>query len=217
LLFKFTALQYVMVVPFTFILLRDIYKKRFADILFLLLFCTWLFLPQLLLDDNWTASRNFTLISVLFVFYMLNRIFEFVPYPSYTIAAVAGLFFVGLMLFNCYEGWVKPQQEDYAGMKSFVDKLPPLNGQDISVVVVPPAGDLHERKSALIHYNDEFNDPVFFRIWPIEPCIRVMYKEKYPEIPYSQLNNQVKISTVTGSDKFSPEVPGKLFNLDLNN
>ena len=126
------------------------------------------------------------------------------------------LCFAGIMWFDMTNGWVEYQREDYTLMKTFVDKLPVIKNDTIKVQVLPPSEDLHEKKSFLIHYNDEFNDPTFFRIWPIVPGIRVLYKENHPEISYAQINSLIKIDTVSSAKQFSVEVPGKIFNLDLN-
>ncbi|HXP48398.1 MAG TPA: hypothetical protein VN922_00505, partial [Bacteroidia bacterium] len=100
---------------FTFLLLgilvRDLIKKRFLDIIFLLTFSVFLFFPHFFIIDSWGASRNFLLISIIMVFYMSIRIFEMIPTPSVYISAIVGTVFIALMAVNMWEGWVKPMEK----------------------------------------------------------------------------------------------------------
>jgi hypothetical protein len=215
-LFKKIWLQYFACVIMAAVLIRDIVKKRVFDIILLAFFCVLVFFPMLMLESDWSATRYIFLISALMGSYILIRIFEIIP-VSYLVTATISTVFIIAMCINLDEGWVKPEREDYKYMKDFVEQLPATPAEGITVEVLSPLSDkLKANHSFLRHYGDEFNDPIFGHVWPIAPAMRVMYKEAHPEIPYVDINGKMSIKIIKDAKEFSPPVPGKLYNLDLN-
>jgi hypothetical protein len=194
------------------IVIRDLIKKRYLDLLFVLTFAVLLFLPHLLIAVSWGASRNFALISLILVFYAVIRVFEIVPQPSVLVTMVVSTLFIGLMFMNISEGWVKPMKKDYAYMHDFAGKLPAISADTLFVKVIPPPWNFHEKKSFLRYYYDEFNAPEFYRIWPIVPSLKCLYEDTHPGIPMDKINRLIQIDTVN-----SPRLLNKTaIELNLN-
>jgi hypothetical protein len=195
---------------------RDVYKKRFADLLFLFVFCTLVFFPHLLIQDSWGASRNFALITILLSFYLVLRCSELVRLRSLGLAALLSLPFVGLLYFNIQEGWVRPQESDRAHLAAFIQKLPEIKSQKMLIEVNLPAWNMHEKSSLLKAYFDEFNDPVFFRSWAVEPAVKIMYQDKYPALVPLRIDSNLRVKILDKSAVFSQETAPGLYHLDLN-
>jgi len=193
LLFKNLIVGNIFTLIIVVILIRDLIKMKFLDLFFLLSFCVLLFLPHLLIVDSWGASRNFLLISLILVFYMVTRIFEIIPTASNYAAAGIGLVFIAIMGFNIWEGWVKPMQKDYVVMNEFAGKLPAITTYTLIVEVTPPKFDMHEKQSVLKYYFDEFNAPLYSRIWPIEPGLKCLYGDIHPGISVDKISKLIKV------------------------
>lgn len=196
LLVKNAVLNNLFAVSILAIVICDLIKRRFMDVLFLLIFAVLLFLPHLLIAVSWGASRNFVLISLILVFYAIIRVFEKVPQPSTLVAMLVSTLFIGLMFMNIGEGWVKPMKKDYAYLYRFAEKLPAVSNDTLFVKVIPPPWNLHEKKSFLRYYYDEFNAPEYFRIWPIMPGLKCLYQDTHPGIPMDKINRLIQIDTV---------------------
>ena len=175
------------------LVIRDLIKKRFLDILFLMVTTILFILPHLLVSESWGASRNFVLIEVGFVFYFLIRISEFISFTSLKIAFVISTIFIGIMCMNIYEGWRKPMHEDFVYLKEFVEKLPIIQKDTFYISYSQPPIYFHDKKSYLKLYFDEFNAPIFYRDWPIEPAIKCMYDELHPELGVQKIDKMLKI------------------------
>jgi|GEM_PF-3336819 hypothetical protein len=212
-LFKNRVIQNLFTFLLISILIRDIIKKRFLDIFFLLAFSTLLFLPHFFIVDSWGASRNFLLISIIMVFYICIRIFEILPAPSVNVSAVIGLVFIALMAVSMWEGWVKPMGKDYKVIDAFVKKIPVVSTDTLIIIATPPLATMHEDQSFLKMYYDEFNAPVFFRFWPIEPSIKCIYQDMHPDIPIGQINKLIK---VVGDTAKLPAYEANLTKIPLN-
>jgi hypothetical protein len=196
LLVKNAALNNLFAISIFLIIIRDLIKQRFLDVLFLLIFMMLLFLPHLLISVSWGASRNFVLISLILVFYAMVRVFEMTRQPSVPVALLASTVFIGLMFMNIGEGWVKPMKKDYAFLYDFARQLPTVSTDTLFVKVLPPDWNLHEKKSFLRYYYDEFNAPEYFRIWPIMPGLKCLYQDTHPGISMDKINGLIQIDTV---------------------
>jgi hypothetical protein len=210
-------IQYTFSIALSLFILRDLLKKRFLDLFFLFSFSILVFLPHLILKESWGATRNFSLITVLFSFYLALRCFEVLPSPGTLAALVCCLPFLFLMGYNISEGWIKPQRADYECLSRFVEKLPELKNEDILLEITLPPEHIHETESRLKLYCDEFNACVLYHDWPIEPALDLMYSAKYPGtgIPEIQKHLIVKIADSTGASSVKP-LPGHIFQLDLS-
>jgi hypothetical protein len=196
LLVKNAALNCLFALLILVIIIRDLIKQRFMDLLFLLVFATLLFLPHLLISVSWGASRNFVLISLILVFYTIVRVFELISTPSAPVALFISTLFLGLMFMNIGEGWVKPMKKDYAFMHDFVQQLPAVSKDTLFIKVKPPSWNLHEKKSFLRYYYDEFNAPEYYRVWPITPALKCLYQDTHPGISMDKINRLIQIDTV---------------------
>jgi hypothetical protein len=194
---------------------RDIFKKRFQDLFFLLAFCVMVFLPHLVLVENWGATRNFGLMSLLLSFYLVLRTGELVKAFTTPVAAGTALVFTGIMCFFFWESWVKPEQMDYEYMKTFVQKIPSLKEKDIRLEVKPPEWNLYEKDSRIKAYADEYNDPLFGRLWPILPSIKLMYADQHPDITPEQIDNFLHVKVLKKEEPFTADSVAVL-NVDLN-
>jgi hypothetical protein len=195
---------------------RDLYKKRFTDLFFLLGSCTLVFFPHLLIEDSWGASRNFALISILFSFYLVLRFSELFNLRSYVLTATVSLFFVTFLCINIQEGWARPQESDRAHLAAFIQGLPELKSEKMRIDVGLPAWNMHEKHSALKAYFDEFNDPVFFRSWAVDPAIKVMYQDRYPALQASKIDSCLIISIRDKFAAFGGQTEPAHYCLDLN-
>lgn len=204
LLMKNALLSGVFVFLLIAILIRDLIKKRFLDILFLFIFSVLLFLPHLIITVSWGASRNFALISSIFIVYMVIRIFEVLPSPNLPVSLLVSSAFVVLMCINIGEGWVKPMKKDYAFLYGFAQQMPVISTDTLYVKYVKPEWDLHEKKSFLRMYSDEFNAPEFAFQWPIEPALKCLYQDTHPGISMEMINTYIKIDSVK-----APAMKGK--------
>jgi hypothetical protein len=193
LLIKKGLLGYLLTAAIGFFVVRDLWKRRFLDLFFVFAFCVLAFFPHLLIRESWGASRNFCLLSVILSFYRVIRFFELVKAPSLTVALVIALPFIGMMCFNLSESWTGPQKEDYRQITALVNKLPALKEKNWTVEVIPPEFDYHERNSILRSYYDEFNAPVFLPLWPIEPTIQILYNDRFPTLPVSEVGKRLQI------------------------
>jgi hypothetical protein len=216
LLFKFNAVQLLFPILTLFLLGRDLFKRKFADLLFLLLFTLLLWLPMLMIKDNWIASRNNMLVGAIWVFYLINRIFELIREPNLPVTAGIGIVFGGIMLCNIWFAWVVPQKKDYAFLHEFVNKLPEVRSDSLVIEVNLPRWDLHSGPSAFKFYSDEFNKPIFCSIWPIEPAIKLFYLEKHPSLSTKDISKRIRVRILKNVHDFSPEVEGRLIHLDLD-
>lgn len=196
LLVKNTLLNNLFSSLLLFIVIRDLVKKRFLDLIFLLIFAVLLFLPHLLIAVSWGASRNFALISLILVFYAVMRLMEVIPQPSALTAMLVSTVFIALMFMNIGEGWVKPMKKDYTRMHDFAEKLPAIATDTLFVKVIPPPWNFHEKKSFLRYYYDEFNAPEYYRIWPIAPSLKCLYQDTHPGISMDKINKLMLIDTV---------------------
>ena len=210
LLLKNSLPSFVFSLVMVFILIRDLILKRFMDVLFLFLFAALLILPHLVIAVSWGASRNFALITLIFIFYSVTRIFELLPSPPVAIAIAVSSVFIGLMFMNILEGWVKPMKKDYNYLHEFAGKLPPIQRDTLFVGYIPPAWNLHEKKSFLKYYYDEFNAPEFFRIWPIVPGLKCLYQDTHPGTNMETINKYLRIDSVN-----APSLKNKQF-IELN-
>ncbi len=197
------------------VLIRDLLKKRFLDIFSLCLFCTGVFLPHLLIRESWAASRNFCLISVLMTFYLLIRSFELIPKPSIGLALCTGLPFIAMMCFNISEAWVKPQELDYKQLSVFVDQLPAPRKHKIEIEVVLAPDKIHETHSLLKCYRDEFNASLFFPEWPVEPALKILYNNRFPEIPALETDKNMVV-TICPDGGFLKAPCDSIFHLNLD-
>jgi hypothetical protein len=193
LLLKKLVVKYTFSILLVLLLVRDLIKKRFLDIAFLFIFCVLVFLPHLLIRESWGASRNFNLIAILFVFYLVLRSFELIPIPSRNISLICVLPFLAMMYYSVKEGWLRPQEIDYKTLQTFVNTLPELNKQHILVEVKLPEEKIHERDSPLKLYYDEFNACVLFPGWPVGPAIKVLYSDSHPGISVAAIDKQLNI------------------------
>jgi hypothetical protein len=213
-LFK-SPVRYLFAALIGVVFIRDLFLRRFMDLFFVLAFCVMVFIPFLLVDESWNATRNFGLLSLVLAFYLVKRSGEFFPSVTRVWAATAAVFFVGIMCFFLHESWVKPQHADYEYMKAFVQKIPKLNDQVVKIEVIPPEWNFHERKSNIKAYGDEYNDPVFLRVWPIVPSINLLYTDRYPELKPEQIEKQIHVRVLKKGESFT--VPaGEIIQLDLN-
>jgi hypothetical protein len=187
------------------ILVRDLIKKRFLDILFLFAFSVLLFLPHLFITVSWGASRNFALISSIFSVYMVLRIFELLPTPNQFVSILVSSVFAGLLFINIGEGWVKPMKKDYAYLSKYAAHLPAITTDTLYVRYVPPrTWSFHENNSFLRLYSDEFNAPEFIFLWPVAPSLKCLYQDSHPGISMETINTFMKIDTLN-----APSMMGK--------
>jgi hypothetical protein len=215
LLIKSNVLSYLLSAAIAGFLIRDVLKRRLLELFFLLFFSILVFLPHLLIKQSWCASRNFCLISVILSFYLVLRSFEVIRAPSVLQAVLISLPFIGMMCLNISEGWVKPQKQDYDKLSDFVNALPVLNKGSLIVEVIPPEEKIHEPQSLLRCYRDEFNASVFFPTWPIEPAIKIMYNDKHPGIPSSEIEKRLVVN-VSPDGHFHSAVSDSVFQLNLH-
>jgi len=214
LLFK-NPIRFLFPVLIGVLVIRDVLKKRFLDLFFLLAFAVMVFLPQLMVKECWTASRNFGLVSLLLAFYLVLRTGEFVPVITHATAGIVALVFTSIMCLYLREGWVKPEHKDYEFMKNKVDQLPRLDHNDLKVEVRPPEWNLHEKQSNIMAYADEFNDPIYFRRWPIVPSIQLMYSDHYPELSPDSIALHLQIRVLKKGESFT-NPSGDVKQVDLN-
>lgn len=186
------------------IIIRDLVKKRFMDILFLFVFAVLLFLPHLIITVSWGASRNFALISSIIIVYMIVRIFEFLPSPGLPVTLAMSSVFVLFMCLNIGEGWVKPMKKDYVFLYRFAEQMPAVSKDTIYVRYIQPKWELHEKKSFLKLYADEFNAPEFTFQWPIEPALKCLYQDSHPGISMETINTFIKVDSLN-----APVMKGK--------
>lgn len=186
------------------IIIRDLIKKRFMDILFLFVFAVLLFLPHLIITVSWGASRNFALISSIIIVYMIVRIFEFLPSPGLPVTLAVSSVFVLFMCLNIGEGWVKPMKKDYVFLYKFAEQMPAVSKDTIYVRYIQPKWELHEKKSFLKLYADEFNAPEFTFQWPIEPALKCLYQDSHPGISMETINTFIKVDSLN-----APVMKGK--------
>jgi hypothetical protein len=210
-------IQYTFSIALALFILRDIWKKRFLDLLFLLAFSVLVFLPHLLLNESWGANRNICLITILFSFYLVLRCFELFPEPNTWTILICCLPFLFLMAINISYGWIKPQRADYEVLHAFVQKLPEIKGQDLVLEIKPPPEKIHETSSRLKTCFDEFNACVLYPMWPIEPALQLMYSEKYPAVGIQETGQHLIVKVIESKDStFSQPQAGRIFQLDLS-
>jgi hypothetical protein len=215
-LFK-SWIQYIGLWALALLVLRDLYRKRFLDLFFLLSFCVLVFLPHLILAESWTASRNYALVSGVLLVYFFLRLFELISIPSRMVAAVLGIGASLLLCFTVNEGWVKPQHKDYALMHSFVSQMPGLSGKSIWVEARLPAWNLHSNQSIFKAYADEYNDPVFSRGWAVAPALKLMYNDLHPESSTAKIQKIIHVKWLKPEEAFSAEqTDSVVLKLDLN-
>jgi hypothetical protein len=200
LLIKSEAISCIFSLGIVFILMRDLVKGRFLDVLFLLLFSLLLFFPHLIIAESWTASRNFVFISLIFVFYALFRLFEMIPPFSGTVAAWIGLAFIGMMCVNLWEGWVKPMNRNYTILREFAKGLPDVTTDTLFVKFTLQPMNMFEKKSFLKQYYDEFNAPVFYNDWAVEPGLKCLYQDTHPGIALEKINKWINVSDLHKTD-----------------
>jgi hypothetical protein len=216
LLIKNAALSYIFSFGLVFLIIRDLVKKRFLDILFLGVFSLLLFFPHLIIVESWGASRNFVFISLIFVFYIVIRLFEMIPAFSEAVAACVGLAFIGIMCMNLGEAWVKPMKQNYATIREFASHLPDVTTDTLFVKFARQSLNMHEKKSFLKQYSDEFNTPVFFNDWAVEPGLKCLYQDTHPEIALEKINKWIKISEMRKTDSVHRVFDRQHFFLKLN-
>jgi hypothetical protein len=216
LLFKSVFVKYIFSIAIALILVRDIRKKRFADLFFLFAGSMLLFLPFLIISESWGASRNFGLVAILFTFYSVIRCFEFIRIPGYwaTVALISP--FVIILYFTVSRTWVNPQREDYEFVKTFSNHLPVLNGKEMTVEANMPLWDLHEKHTFFRYYFDEFNSPIFAKIWTLEPAIKLFYQDKYPAISALDIDKFLHVRVLNKLAHDSALSLGAIYPLDLN-
>jgi hypothetical protein len=217
LLFKNKIISYFFCWIVTVFLIRDLIRKKFFDLFLLTAFIVMVIFPHLIIQESWGASRNFTLIQILLVLYLMIRISELIPIRSAAFVGFCGLIFIGLMSFNISEGWIKAQVQDCERLRAFVQTLPVLAGNDLEIEAVPPAWNFHEKNSPLKAYFDEFNDPLFLRRWPIEPGIKMLYLQQHPGIPVADIEKHIHLKIIPSINAYSPIEAGKTYRLDLSN
>jgi hypothetical protein len=216
LLIKNAALSYIFSFGFVFLIIRDLVKKRFLDVLFLLLFSLLLFFPHLIIAESWGASRNFVFISLILVFYAVIRLFEMIPAFSEVTAACVGLAFIGIMCINLGEAWVKPMKQNYTTIREFASNLPDVTTDSLFVKFTRQPMNMHEKKSFLKQYSDEFNAPVFYNDWAVEPGLKCLYQDTHPGIPLDKINKWIKISEMRKADSVYSVFDTHHFLLKLN-
>ena len=216
LLFKSVFVKFIFSLAIAAVLVRDLLKKRFADLFFLFAGSILLFLPFLIISESWGASRNFGLVAMLFVFYLVTRCFEMIRIPAYwtTVALVAP--FAGLLYFTVAGTWVNPQHDDHAFVKSYVEKLPDLNGKPMTVEVTLPIWNMHEKHTYFKYYFDEFNSPIFSKIWSLEPTVKLFYQDKYPAHASAEIDKLLHVVVLNKAAHDSLTAQAAEFQLDLN-
>lgn len=195
LLFKPFIVQYLFSFFTGLLILRDLYKKRWVDLLFLLIFCILSFLPHLLIAESWGASRNFLLMSALIVFYATYRCLEFLPFLRSNNALLITVPFLFILFININCGFTKPMADDYEYLKKKVQELPLLNQDSLFIEIKLPPFKMHEKNSFLRSYTDEFNVSPFSFEWPVAPAIKCLYSEQHPQIPIQNIELLLKVKT----------------------
>lgn len=198
LLVRNEALSYICSLWIIFILVRDLVKKRVADIVFLFVFSLLLFLPHLIIAESWAPSRNFVFISLIFVFYTVIRSFEMLPSLSDGMVVLIGFVFIGILCMNLWEGWVKPMNKDYKCIREFSKKLPAIETDTLSVKFTLQPMNMHEKKSILKQYYDEFNCPLFFNDWAVEPALKCLYQDTHPSVSLEKINHMIIVGQKNG-------------------
>lgn len=216
LLFKNSLIANIFSMLFIGFLIRDVFKKRFLDLVLLFCFSVLLFFPHLIITESWGAARNFVLISFVFTIYLIVRIFEVLPIPSTRIAAIIGLLFISIMCFNIWEGWVKPMRKDYVVLHEFANNLPDIATDTLIVAYTLPLFDMHEKRSTLKWYADEFNAPLFFRVWPIEPGLKCLYHDTHADVPINKIEKMIRVIMIDTSAFDTTKINKKRFYLNLN-
>ncbi len=216
LLFKSTGVQYLFTALTVMLFCRDLFRKKFADLLLLLIFSILLLLPQLLIKENWMASRNYMLVGAIWVFYLVNRVFEILPKANLLAVGCTGLVFSIAMLCNMHFAWVSPESKDYTFMQRFVNKLPEIGSNDLVVEAIPPKWNLHSDKSAYLFYSDEWNYSIFITPWALQNGLKLIYSYKYPLVAVKTIESHLRIKILKNASEFSPEQNGRLIHLDLN-
>ncbi len=215
LLFKSVFVKYTFSILIGLILLRDVIKKRFLDLFLLFAVSILLFLPFLVIEESWGASRNFGLVAMAFVFYLVIRCFELIRTPSYWLTAAIVTPFVIILFANIAGAWVKPAHDDYEFIQAFSQKLPPMQG-NILVAVTPPIWNMHEKHTYFKYYFDEYNHPVFTAIYTLEPAVKLFYQGKYPNFSAEDINKLLKVKKINGTEGDSLVVHQAVFRLDMN-
>ncbi|HXC05206.1 MAG TPA: glucosyltransferase domain-containing protein, partial [Bacteroidia bacterium] len=215
LLFQSQVVNMVFSVALLIVLVRDLLRKRFLDIFFLFAFSVLLFLPHFIVSENWGASRNFVLISLIMFAYLLLRLVQWMPYIDRPWLWLMVLPVLGILYMNVYTAWVAPQQKEYTCLQTMSEGLPLLQeGDSLHISVLLPAWDIHSGKSNLKFYKDEFNAPVCLHHWPVAPAIKVFYQDKNPEFSASAINQGIKV------EAFIPDsasaIPNRAILLDMN-
>lgn len=216
LLIKNAVLSSIFSFAMVFIVVRDLVKKRFLDVFFLLLFSLLLFFPHLIIAESWNASRNFVFISLIFVFYAVWRLFEMIPPVSETIAFCIGLAFIAMMCMNLWEGWVRPLKQNYTALREFAQELPYVTTDTLFVKFTLQPLNMHEKKSFLRQYSDEFNTPIFFNDWAVEPGLKCLYQDTHPGIPSEKINKWINVSEMRKADSLISGFAAHRFFLKLN-
>lgn len=178
-----------------FLILYDLYKKRFTDVFFLFAFCVLSFLPHLLIAESWGATRNFVLMSMVILFYAILRSSALIPFLKQPQSIVLTLPFLILLFINSYYAFLKPVTEDYQHVYSKVQELPVISQDSVVIQVKLPAYNLHEKTSFLRSYCDEFNVSPLFYEWPVTPSIKCFYSERHPEMQANKIDELLKVYT----------------------
>ncbi|MEO6903538.1 MAG: hypothetical protein ABI315_10320 [Bacteroidia bacterium] len=197
LLFKAFLLRQLFSFFVFFLIIRDAYKKRWADLFFLLLFSILSFLPHLLIGESWGASRNFVLMSVLITFYSVIRCVELTSFFKTQTALFLTLPFIAISFLNIKYAFVDPVGNDYDNLKAKVAALPVLKQDTVKVLYTVPPFNVHSEKSFLRSFTDEFNVSPFSFEWPIAPAIKCFYSKVHPSLSTTQIDAKLTIKPLT--------------------
>ncbi len=204
LLSKLFLVQHLLSATFLFLLGRDLYKKRWASVGFLLLFSILSVFPHLLLQESWAATRNFLLMSLLFTFFTLVRLSELLVVLQNKWAALLALPFVLLFIIQLKQAVVRPFNEDYAALRKKTESLPSSLTENMIVQVKIPGFEKYSKNSGFRTYRDEFNvSPLAFS-WPVDPAIKLVYSELHPDIPISRIEQYLRIEIVKPDSLYTP-------------
>lgn len=209
-LFRGFLIQYFFSLFISFLLLRDAWKKRWTDLFFLFVFCVLSVLPHLLIAESWGASRNFVLMGMIITFYALVRSVELFSFLQKPQSILLSLLFIAVFFINSYFAFLMPVEEDYQYVSSKVKELPLVQQDSVHIQVKVPEYNMHEKKSFLRSYYDEFNVSPLHYEWPVAPAIKCFYSEDHPEISVEKIEKLLKVTT-----KDSVRVPSAVF-WDLN-
>ena len=192
LLFKSFIIQNFLSFGLFLLIIRDLYKKRWTDLFFLLIFSLLSVLPHLIVEESWGASRNFALMSALIIFYMIYRCQELFTFLKAPLAILLSIPFLIFSLLNIECAFVKPLKQDYKYLYSKVKELPALK-DTIYIAVKLPLFSMHDKNSFLRSYYDEFNISPLFYEWPVAPAIKCFYSELHPEYPIARIDAQINV------------------------